>query len=171
MTTTERFYAALAISCLAHWGMLHLFGAASAQNSLGTPTIISMESLGIGASLQGGADISMEATPTRMEPQNTADKRREAFFAFLDELDAAVHAHRMDGGEEGLLGVAAYAFTVRPDGSFTDPVLRQTSGSPALDAAAYRAVRAASGSVKRSELLGNGDIPVVLHVKYQYDLH
>ena len=133
MTTTERFYAALAISCLAHWGMLHLFGAASAQNSLGTPTIISMESLGIGASLQGGADISMEATPTRMEPQNTADKRREAFFAFLDELDAAVHAHRMDGGEEGLLGVAAYAFTVRPDGSFTDPLLRKTSGFNAID--------------------------------------
>ena len=170
MTTTERFYAALAISCLAHWGMLHLFGAAAAQNPQGTSITISMESLGLGASAPGGSSMSMEAAPNRVEPQNAADKRREAFFAFLDDLDAAVHAHRMDGGEEGLLGVAAYAFTVRPDGSFTDPVLRQTSGSPALDAAAYRAVCAASGSVKRPEILGNGDIPVVLHVKYQYDL-
>ncbi len=170
MTTTERFYAALAISCIAHWGMLHLFGAMSEQNSLGTPIIISMESLGLGASPEGGSAISMEPAPNRVEPQNTADKRREAFFAFLDDLDAAVHAHRMDGGEEGLLGVAAYAFTVRPDGSFTAPVLRQTSGSPALDAAAYRAVCAATGSVKRPGILGSGEIPVVLYVKYQYDL-
>ncbi|MTJ92747.1 MAG: energy transducer TonB [Desulfovibrio sp.] len=170
MTSTERFYAALAISCLAHWGMFHLFGAASAQNSLGTPITISMDSLGLGPSPERGSGISMEAAPNRIEPPNTADKRREAFFAFLDDLDAAVHSHRMDEGEEELLGVAAYAFTVRPDGSFTDPVLRQTSGSPVLDAAAYRAVCAASGSVKRPEILGNGAIPVVLHVKYQYDL-
>lgn len=170
MTERERFCAALAISCLIHWGIFHLLDAASTPGPVGTATIISMDSLGLGASPEGGEGISMETAPTHREPQNTADKRRQAFFAFLDDIEAAVHAHRMDGGEQGHVGVAAYAFTVRPDDSFTTPVLRQTSGSPSLDAAAYRAICAASGSVKRPAILGNGDIPVVLNVKYQYDL-
>lgn len=169
MTENERICAALAFSCLVHWGIFHLFGASSAPEAVGATTVISMESLGLDASPEGDG-ISMEAAPTRTEPQNTADKRRQAFFAFLDDLDAAVHAHRMDGGEQEFVGVAAYAFTVRPDGGFTTPMLRQSSGNAALDAAAYRAVCAASGSVKRPEILGNGDIPVVMHVKYQYDL-
>lgn len=46
---------------------------------------------------------------------------------------------RLDGGETGLIGVAEYMFTVRPDGTFTDPVLRASSGSPQLDASARRA--------------------------------
>ena len=170
MTATERLYAALAISCLVHWGLFHLLGASAELTPVGTLTVISMDSLGMGASPEDGAGISMEAAPPRTEPQNTADKRRQAFFAFLDDLDAAVHAHRMDGGEAHFVGVASYAFTVRADGSFTAPVLRQSSGSPDLDAAARRAIIAASGSVKRPDILGAADIPVLLHVKYQYEL-
>lgn len=45
---------------------------------------------------------------------------------------------RLDGGETGLIGVAEYMFTVRPDGTFTDPVLRASSGSAQLDASARR---------------------------------
>ncbi len=66
--------------------------------------------------------------------------------------------------------MAAYAFIVRPDGTFTEPELRLSSGSPRLDEAARRAVLAASGKVKRPALIGSGPIPVMLHVKYQYGL-
>lgn len=125
---------------------------------------------GLGNIPEGSAGISMEAAPPRTEPQNTADKRRQAFFAFLDDLDAAVHARRMDGGAAHFVGVASYAFTVRADGSFTTPPLRQSSGSPDLDAAARRTIIATSGSVKRPDILGAADIPVLLHVKYQYEL-
>ena len=76
----------------------------------------------------------------------------------------------LDGGETGLIGVAEYMFTVRPDGTFTDPVLRASSGSPQLDASARRAVLAASGKVRRPAIIGTEPIPVILHVKYQYGL-
>ena len=59
---------------------------------------------------------------------------------------------------------------VRPDGTFTDPVLRASSGSPQLDASARRAVLAASGKVRRPAIIGTEPIPVILHVKYQYGL-
>ncbi len=68
------------------------------------------------------------------------------------------------------MGVAEYMFTVRPDGTFTDPVLRASSGSPQLDASARRAVLAASGKVRRPAIIGTEPIPVILHVKYQYGL-
>lgn len=68
----------------------------------------------------------------------------------------------MDDGEAHFGGVAAYVFIVRPDGSFTAPVLRQSSGSPALDVAARRAILAASGSVKRPDILGAANIPVFI---------
>ena len=57
-----------------------------------------------------------------------------------------------------------------PDGTFTDPVLRASSGSPQLDASARRAVLAASGKVRRPAIIGTEPIPVILHVKYQYGL-
>ncbi|MFR3457405.1 MAG: TonB family protein [Bilophila wadsworthia] len=105
-----------------------------------------------------------------MDKADAADRKRQAFLRYLDDIDEAVHARRLDGGETGLIGVAEYMFTVRPDGTFTDPVLRASSGSPQLDASARRAVLAASGKVRRPAIIGTEPIPVILHVKYQYGL-
>ncbi len=110
------------------------------------------------------------ARPGDVAEAEAADRKREAFLRYLDDIDEAVHARRLDAGDTGLIGVAAYAFIVRPDGTFTEPELRLSSGSPRLDEAARRAVLAASGKVKRPALIGSGPIPVMLHVKYQYGL-
>jgi aryl-alcohol dehydrogenase-like predicted oxidoreductase len=110
------------------------------------------------------------ASPRDMDKADAADRKRQAFLRYLDDIDEAVHARRLDGGETGLIGVAEYMFTVRPDGTFTDPVLRASSGSPQLDASARRAVLAASGKVRRPAIIGTEPIPVILHVKYQYGL-
>ena len=110
------------------------------------------------------------ARPGDVAEAEAADRKREAFLRYLDDIDEAVHARRLDAGDTGLIGVAAYAFIVRPDGTFTEPELRLSSGSPRLDEAARRAVLAASGKVKRPALFGSGPIPVMLHVKYQYGL-
>jgi hypothetical protein len=171
MTGGERLCAALAFSCMVHWGALYLLAAVDSAEPSGGAAAIRLEALGVdAAATAGGAGISMEAAPSPSERADTADKRRQAFFAYLEDLEAAVHAHRLDGGEQGLIGVAVFAFSVRPDGSFSVPALRQTSGAAVLDAAARRAILAVSGTVKRPPVLGDGDIPVVLDVKYQYDL-
>lgn len=171
MTSGERFCAALAFSCMAHWGALHLLAAGHGAEPSAGAVVVRIDAIGTDVAVMGGGGgISMESAPPPPERADTADKRRQAFFAYLEDIDAAVHAHRLDGGDQGLIGVAVFAFSVRPDGSFSTPALRQTSGSEILDTAARRAILAASGTVKRPPILGEGDIPVVLHVKYQYGL-
>ena len=119
--------------------------------------------------LLAGIGLDSRAAPD-VQARKHADRKRQAFLRYLDDIDEAVHARRLDGGETGLIGVAEYMFTVRPDGTFTDPVLRASSGSPQLDASARRAVLAASGKVRRPAIIGTEPIPVILHVKYQYGL-
>ncbi len=66
--------------------------------------------------------------------------------------------------------MALCAFTIAPDGTFSDARIVTGSGRPELDASALRAVRAASGVVPRPEILGSAPIHVSLQVKYQYGL-
>ena len=134
----------------------------------------------MGNSTQGVATL-MLTFPLNTDPEQVRDLLLDAYrdavaastgatITITDDIDEAVHARRLDGGETGLIGVAEYMFTVRPDGTFTDPVLRASSGSPELDASARRAVLAASGKVRRPAIIGTEPIPVILHVKYQYGL-
>jgi TonB family protein len=84
--------------------------------------------------------------------------RRRAFLEYLDAVDDAVHAHRLDGGETGLLGVATCSFIIGRDGAFSDIELFSSSGHPELDNAALRAVQAASGRVQRPAIIGQEPI-------------
>ena len=120
--------------------------------------------------MQGGEKLLIATAQPDMDKADAADRKRQAFLRYLDDIDEAVHARRLDGGETGLIGVAEYMFTVRPDGTFTDPVLRASSGSAQLDTSARRAILAASGKVRRPAIIGTEPIPVILHVKYQYGL-
>lgn len=173
MTDRERLCAGLAISCFLHWGAAHLAPGLVPQAGTDAQRLarIEMDSLAV-APVDGQAGgIGMEAPPPGyMEQSRAADQRRRAFFDYLDAVAAAVHARRLDGGNEDLIGVATFAFMSLGDGTFSAPVLRQSSGSAALDAAARQAIAAASGTVRRPALLGRGDIPILLQVKYQYGL-
>ena len=167
MTEKECLAAGIAVSLFAHFALLIARGRPSqaihhrCQMDMASPAVATSREKGIGIAA---------ASPRDMDKADAADRKRQAFLRYLDDIDEAVHARRLDGGETGLVGVAEYMFTVRPDGTFTDPVLRASSGSPQLDASARRAVLAASGKVRRPAIIGTEPIPVILHVKYQYGL-
>jgi TonB family protein len=123
----------------------------------------------VSPSAEPGTGI-VAATNREVRDARAADRKRQIFFNYLDAIDEAVHARRLDAGDTSLLGVATYSFTVRADGSFADIQLRASSGDPRLDASARRAILAASGKVRRPAVIGTSPIPIILQVKYQYGL-
>ena len=165
----EVLAAGIAVSLFAHFALLIAPRPPEPEPSFTTVVQMDMASPAVATSREKGIGIAA-ASPRDMDKADAADRKRQAFLRYLDDIDEAVHARRLDGGETGLIGVAEYMFTVRPDGTFTDPVLRASSGSPELDASARRAVLAASGKVRRPAIIGTEPIPVILHVKYQYGL-
>lgn len=169
MTDRECLITGIALSLFAHFLLLRAPAPEEAPPAFHTVIQMDMESPAVAAVREKGLGVEA-ARPGDVAEAEAADRKREAFLRYLDDIDEAVHARRLDAGDTGLIGVAAYAFIVRPDGTFTEPELRLSSGSPRLDEAARRAVLAASGKVKRPALIGSGPIPVMLHVKYQYGL-
>ena len=171
MTEKECLAAGIAVSLFAHFALLIAPRPPKPEPSFTTVVQMDMASPAVATSREKGIGIAA-ASPRDMDMDkaDAADRKRQAFLRYLDDIDEAVHARRLDGGETGLIGVAEYMFTVRPDGTFTDPVLRASSGSAQLDASARRAVLAASGKVRRPAIIGTEPIPVILHVKYQYGL-
>lgn len=99
-----------------------------------------------------------------------ADRRRKAYNGFIAGVAEEVHRRRFDSGRQDLIGVATFSFIVRGDGSFAELILVNTSGKPALDAAAENAIRAASGKIRRPAELGNESISIIIPIKYQYAL-
>ena len=180
MTEKECLAAGIAVSLFAHFALLIAPRPPEPEPSFTTVVQMDMASPAVATSREKGIGIASQAQDapyregdidlTDKKVVEAADRKRQAFLRYLDDIDEAVHARRLDGGETGLIGVAEYMFTVRPDGTFTDPVLRASSGSPQLDASARRAVLAASGKVRRPAIIGTEPIPVILHVKYQYGL-
>ena len=161
MTEKECLAAGIAVSLFAHFALLIAPRPPEPEPSFTTVVQMDMASPAVATSREKGIGIAA-ASPRDMDKADAADRKRQAFLRYLDDIDEAVHARRLDGGETGLIGVAEYMFT--------DPVLRASSGSPELDASARRAVLAASGKVRRPAIIGTEPIPVILHVKYQYGL-
>ena len=159
MTEKECLAAGIAVSLFAHFALLIAPRPPEPEPSFTTVVQMDMASPAVATSREKGIGIAA-ASPRDMDKADAADRKRQAFLRYLDDIDEAVHARRLDGGETGLIGVAEYMFTVRPDGTFTDPVLRASSGSPQLDASARRAVLAASGKVRRPAIIGTEPIPV-----------
>ena len=139
MTEKECLAAGIAVSLFAHFALLIAPRPPKPEPSFTTVVQMDMASPAVATSREKGIGIAA-ASPRDMDKADAADRKRQAFLRYLDDIDEAVHARRLDGGETGLIGVAEYMFTVRPDGTFTDPVLRASSGSAQLDASARRAV-------------------------------
>ncbi len=68
------------------------------------------------------------------------------------------------------VGIALVVFHADAGGRFFGIQLKKSSGDKVLDEAAVRAVRAASGKVKRPKELGTHDITIFEEVRFQYGL-
>ena len=123
MTEKECLAAGIAVSLFAHFALLIAPRPPKPEPSFTTVVQMDMASPAVATSREKGIGIAA-ASPRDMDKADAADRKRQAFLRYLDDIDEAVHARRLDGGETGLIGVAEYMFTVRPDGTFTDPVLR-----------------------------------------------
>lgn len=169
MTERECLLTGLALSLFAHFCLLSGTGGTPETETAGTYVSVTLSSSALAQGPGKGTGIGTPS-PEQLAGREAADRRRAAYLRYLEDIDDCVHAHRLDGGETGLIGVAKYGVTVLSDGTFADIVLLSSSGSARLDEAAKRAIEAASGRVKRPAITGEDPIPVLLYVKYQYGL-
>ena len=170
MTDGERLWTGIALSLFLHFS-LALFHVSPPEDAPSFRAVLEMDeesTLTRGGTRQGtGLESS---SPEDREEAEKLNQKRRAYLRYLDEVDDAIHARRLDSGDTSLIGVALCAFTIAPDGSFSEVRIVTSSGRPELDTSALRAVRAASGVVRRPEILGTAPIHVSLQVKYQYGL-
>ena len=170
MTDSERLWTAIVLSLFLHFA-LTLFHAPEQEEPAVFTAVLEMDSSSTLSqnSLNDGTGLQ-SATPQDREEAEKLDRKRRAYLTYLEEVDNAIHSRRLDGGGTHLIGVALCAFTIAPDGSFHSIALVKTSGSSELDSSALRAVRAASGVVRRPDIIGPDPIQVSLQIKYQYSL-
>ncbi len=170
MTDSERLWTGVAISLFLHFSLTLRYPAVE-EEKIGFRAVLEMESQSSAlpnATRQGtGVESAPAAGPEEAEQ---LDRKRRAYLRYIEDVDDAIHARRLVSGDTGLIGVALCAFTIEADGTFRSPQIVSTSGRPELDASALRAVRAASGVVRRPDILGSEPIHVSLQVKYQYGL-
>ena len=170
MTDGERLWTGIALSLFLHVS-LALLHVSPAEEAPAFRAVLEMdeESTLTRGGTRPGTGLQSSSPEDREEAEELNRKRR-AYLRYLDEVDDAIHARRLDSGDTSLIGVALCAFTIAPDGTFSEIRIVHSSGREALDASALRAVRAASGVVRRPEILGPAPIHVSLQVKYQYGL-
>lgn len=170
MTDSERLWTGVAVSLFLHF-FLTLWHPADEAEKTSFRAVLEMDSPSSAlpdVTRQGtGVESAPAASPEEAEQ---LDRKRRAYLRYIEDVDDAIHARRLISGDTGLIGVALCAFTIGGDGTFSSPQIVSTSGRPELDASALRAVRAASGVIRRPDILGSAPIHVSLQVKYQYDL-
>lgn len=172
MTEREALWTGVGLSLFIHFLLLSHTPDAPERPAFSAVVRMDMESSAAAAGRERGVDV-VAAVPRESresEEAGAAERKRRAFLRYLDAIDEAVHARRLDTGGSELVGVAVYAFLARADGAFTELELRSSSGDPRLDASARRAILAASGTVRRPAEIGPEPVPVMLEVKYQYGL-
>ncbi|MCQ2444293.1 MAG: TonB family protein [Mailhella sp.] len=170
MTDGQRIAAGIAASLFLHFCLLTgRFAMQEAPDTFRAVLEIEGESAARAAPPKQGTGIH-SASPQTKEEAEEADRKRRAYLRYLDAVDAAVHARRLEVGAEDLIGVAVCAFDIHADGGFSEPSVLRSSGDARLDDAALRAIRAAGGAVKRPAILGTDVIRMTLEVKYQYGL-
>ena len=170
MTDAERLWTGIAVSLFLHFS-LTLFHAAPQEEPPGFRAVLDMDSESTLApeGTRPGTGLQAASESDREEAEKL-DRKRRIYLRYLDDVDDAVHARRLDSGNTSLIGVVLCAFTIAGDGTFHDARIVTSSGTPELDASALRAIAAASGGIRRPDILGTTPIHVSLAVKYQYGL-
>jgi|GEM_PF-662321 len=104
MTEKECLAAGIAVSLFAHFALLIAPRPPEPEPSFTTVVQMDMASPAVATSREKGIGIAA-ASPRDMDKADAADRKRQAFLRYLDDIDEAVHARRLDGGETGLIGV------------------------------------------------------------------
>jgi len=175
MSSRQTIWTCLVISLCLHWFLL--------QPKWGHPAAPSGESIvipvnfDISVAAGGGTGLALEQGPPpddeKTEHEDTIRRlRRQALKRFLAQVYAAVEHRRRPPGSDlsDLIGNVRYQFRIRPDDTFADIAMQHSSGDPRLDAAARKAIEAASGTVKRPDILKGRSWTITMTVKYQYRL-
>lgn len=170
MTDGERLWTGIALSLFLHFSLTLIHVSAREEPPVFRAVLeMDSESTLSRSGTRPGTGLQSASESDRDEAEKLNQKRR-AYLRYLDDVDDAIHARRLDAGDTSLIGVAIAAFTIAHDGTFHDVRIVTSSGRPELDASALRAVHAASGVIRRPAILGADPIHVSLPVKYQYDL-
>lgn len=102
---------------------------------------------------------------------SAVERRREALFAYLDQISTAIHARRrISGDARGFVGNATLLLLIDRAGRFVSVDLIRQSGDEQLDSDALQAAHSASGFVRRPGILGTSPIKISVVVKYQLGL-
>lgn len=175
MTRGALLNACVAFSLCAHFFLVHLsWSAAPAQGGEQTLVPADFEV----AALPGGDALSLgqaqeQAAERDSDARGQADRRRQALRQYLAAVRKAIEQRKFPPGlqgQEGLIGNAAYAFTITAAGAFVDITPVRGSGDARLDSAALSAIRAASGAVERPKATGRAPLRLAVTVKYQHSL-
>ncbi len=119
---------------------------------------------------ESGVFTMQDLSAQDQSAERVARAKREAYLTYLEQVSDAVHRHRLDSGDTTLIGLVLYSFDIDAAGRFERIVLRRSSGDPALDQAARRAILAASGEIKRPRLLGDKTLTIFQEIRFQYAL-
>lgn len=169
MSDSERLWAALVLALFLHFA-LALIHPKKEDLPPRFHVLIEQEESSL-ARRNSAPGLGLEQASAQNETENEQrNKKRQAYLQYLEDVDSAIHARRLAQGERDLIGIALCAFTIAPDGNFSEPRLVASSGRPELDRSALRAIKAASGVVKRPAIIGDEPINLSLAVKYQYGL-
>ena len=169
MTEKECLAAGIAVSLFAHFALL--IALRPPEPSRPSPPLSrwTWRPPAVATSREKGIGIAA-ASPRDMDKADAADRKRQAFLRYLDDIDEG-RARPASGRRRNQAHRRCRIYVHRPARRDVHrSVLRASSGSPQLDASARRAVLAASGKVRRPAIIGTEPIPVILHVKYQYGL-
>lgn len=172
MTADEAFKTGLFVSILVHATLFFSWEERVAPARTQT-TVVTMELEGAGAFASDTSGTLWEVRsidPKAADENRAMEERRRRYLAYLQDVSNEIHAHRLDAGGDGLIGICEVRFSIDEAGRFYAIHLYKTSGDPKLDEAALRAVRAASGRIKRPKGIAEGPLHLSEEVRFQYGL-
>ena len=100
MTEKECLAAGIVVSLFAHFALLIAPRPPKPEPSFTTVVQMDMASPAVATSREKGIGIAA-ASPRDMDKADAADRKRQAFLRYLDDIDEAVHARRLDGAKPG----------------------------------------------------------------------
>lgn len=172
MNDTPILKYAVALSVAAH--MLVFLMWKAAPEPAGGPNIIEidMQNLDVVQTVakEGVGLQSFTPDTAGEEAAKIAQKKRQAYLRYLEEVAHEIHSRRLKFGRTDLIGIATFEFVIDAQGRFSNVRLVETSGRPELDRIADLAIRDASGKVKRPGLIGTNPIRLTHEVRFQYGL-
>lgn len=172
MTADEALKTGILVSIVAHALLFLTWDHVDRlEPSSGAVVTVALEGTTAVAMREGGTIMEARVyDPREADEAKAVAERRRRYRQYLQDVSNEIHAQRLRAGGSDLIGLCEVRFAIDESGTFFDIRLHRSSGNPALDRAALRAVRAASGRVKRPAGIAEGVLNVAEEVRFQYAL-